>query len=130
MLCPTRFVVDGTENRIEEAWWPKCASLRLVYDSAFFVETIMHVYVRTIRTTKYIQRKTKKESPIEGEVSARTCTICVQMFRVYLLETEKRRGHYILVRKHVHFMQLLVITWFWCRKEFWRYGLLNIEHTW
>ena len=79
MLCPTRFVVDGTENRIEEAWWPKCASLRLVYDSAFFVETIMHVYVRTIRTTKYIQRKTKKESPIEGEVSARTYNLCANV---------------------------------------------------
>ena len=88
MLCPTRFVVDATENRKEDAWRPKCAAPRLVYDFALFFETFMHVYVRTIRTTKYIQRKTNKQkSPLEGQVSATTCRTCVQNCRVYLLET-------------------------------------------
>ena len=49
-------------------------------------ETFMHVYVRTIRMTKYIQRKKKrKKSPLGGQVSGWTCT-CVQKFRVYLLD--------------------------------------------
>ena len=61
--CPSRFVVDATENS-KEAWRPKCVAPRLVYDSAFFFETSMHVYVRTIITTTYVQRK-KKEAPSE-----------------------------------------------------------------
>ena len=47
----------------------------------------MHVYVRTIRITKYIQRNKKKENPIGGQVSGWTCRTRVQNFRVYLLET-------------------------------------------
>ena len=31
----------------KEAWRPRCAAHRLVYDSEFFLETFMHVYVRT-----------------------------------------------------------------------------------
>ena len=31
----------------KEAWRPKCAAPRLVDDSALFLETSMHVYVRT-----------------------------------------------------------------------------------
>ena len=50
-----------------------------------FFETFMHVYVRTLRTTKYIQGKKKNESPLGGQVSGWTCT-CVQKFRVYLLD--------------------------------------------
>ena len=29
----------------KEAWRPKCAAPKLVYDSAIFFETFMHVYV-------------------------------------------------------------------------------------
>ena len=29
----------------KEAWWPKCAAHRPVYDSALFFEISMHVYV-------------------------------------------------------------------------------------
>ena len=43
MLRPARFVVDATENRKKEAWRPECAAPRLVYDSALFFETFMHV---------------------------------------------------------------------------------------
>ena len=32
---------------IKEAEWPTCAAPRLVYDSALFFETCLHVYVRT-----------------------------------------------------------------------------------
>ena len=45
----------------------------------------MHVFISTIRTTKYIQQK--KKCPLGGQVSARTCRTCVQKFKVYLLET-------------------------------------------
>ena len=69
----------------KEAWRPKCAAPRLVYDSALFFETCMHVYVRTIRTTKYIQWKKKKGSPLGGQVSGWKCN-CVQNIRVYLLD--------------------------------------------
>ena len=47
-VCPTRFVVDATENRkaAKDPWRPKCAAPRLVYDSALFFETFIHVYIR------------------------------------------------------------------------------------
>ena len=38
---------------IKEAGWPKCAAPRLVYDSALFFETCMHVYVRTTYDQTY-----------------------------------------------------------------------------
>ena len=55
MLCPTRFVVDATENSKvdatenskKEAWRPKCAAPTLFYYSVLFFEIFMHVYVRT-----------------------------------------------------------------------------------
>ena len=47
----------------KEAWRPKCAGLRLVYDSALFFETFMDaVYV--VRTTKYTLVKKKKRKPL------------------------------------------------------------------
>ena len=52
----------------KEAWRPKCAAPRLVYDSALFFETFMHVYVRKISTNKYVQRKKQKENPLGGQV--------------------------------------------------------------
>ena len=70
----------------KEAWRPKCVALRLVYDSALFFETFMHVYVRPIRTTKHIQRQ-KKEESLGGQVSGWTRRTCVQKFMVCLLET-------------------------------------------
>ena len=76
MLCPTSFVVDATENS-KKGGVAAGAAPRLVCDCALFYETFMHVYVRIIRTTKYIQRA-KKESPLGGQVSGWTCT-CVQI---------------------------------------------------
>ena len=74
MLCPTNCFVDATENREEEAWRPKCS-----YQTRLrFCTLLQDVYarLRTIGTTKYIQRKTKKV-PFEGQVSARICrTAC------------------------------------------------------
>ena len=85
MLCPTRFVVDSTENS-KAARRPKCAAPRLVYDSALVLEAFMRVYVCTIVTTNYVHHKKKQESPLGGQVSGWTCS-CVHHFRVYLLET-------------------------------------------
>ena len=47
-MCPTRFAVDSMESSnigggVAEVW----VAPRLVYDSAFFFETCIHVYVRT-----------------------------------------------------------------------------------
>ena len=48
ILCPTRFVVDSMEmSNIGGGVAELCAAPRLVYDSALFFETCMHVYVRT-----------------------------------------------------------------------------------
>ena len=64
MFCPTRFVVVATERASKEAWRPKCAAPRVVYDSALSFETFMHVYVLTTYTTNYNQRKkTHRHTP-------------------------------------------------------------------
>ena len=83
----------------KEAWRPKCAAPRLVYGSALFLDTFIHVYVRTIRTTKYIRRNKKKEIP-GGQVLGWTCRTCVQNFRVYLLKTAWVFG--VLCGKYVY----------------------------
>ena len=68
----------------KEAWWPKCAAPRLVYDATLFSETF---YARTRTYYNYDQIYSgKKESPLGGQVMGWTCT-CVQNFREYLLET-------------------------------------------
>ena len=54
---------------IKEAEWPKCASPRLVYDSALFFETCMHVYVRTTYDQIY---PAKIKAPPGGKVSGWT----------------------------------------------------------
>ena len=48
----------------KEAWRLKCAAPRLVYDSAIFSETFMHVYVRTTYDQIY-SAKIKKNPPDE-----------------------------------------------------------------
>ena len=54
---------------IKEAGWPKCAAPRLVYDSALFFETCMHVYVRTMYDQIY---SAKIQAPPGGKVSGWT----------------------------------------------------------
>ena len=41
---------------IKEAEWPKCATSRLVHDLALFLETCMHVYVRTTYDQIYLAK--------------------------------------------------------------------------
>ena len=69
MSCPTRFVVDSMEAAIKELEWSKCAAPRLVYDSALFFETCMHVYVRTTYDQMY---PAKIKTPPGGKVSGWT----------------------------------------------------------
>ena len=66
-----------------EAWRPKCAAPKLVYDSALFFETCMHEYVRT-RYNQIYSAKKRKEPPPGGQVSGWTYTTCVQKNRVNL----------------------------------------------
>ena len=46
----------------KEAWRPKCAARRLVYDSALF-KTFMHVYVRTMYDQTYSAKRRKNPPP-------------------------------------------------------------------
>ena len=69
----------------KEAWRPKCAAPRLVYDPVLFPETVVHVYVRT--TYDQIYSAKKKVSPPGGQVSGWTRRACVQNFTAYLLKT-------------------------------------------
>ena len=72
MLCPTRFCrrfIGKKKKAIKEAEWPKCAAPRLVYDSALFFETCMHVYVRTMYDQIY---SAKIQAPPGGKVSGWT----------------------------------------------------------
>ena len=48
MFCPTRFVVDATENSKEGDVTAEMSSSQTVYDSALFFEIFMHVYVLRI----------------------------------------------------------------------------------
>ena len=48
-----------------EAWRQKCAAPKLVYDSALFFETCMHVYVFVLDAT---------ENSKEGGVAAEACS--------------------------------------------------------
>ena len=93
----------------KEAWRPNCAAPRLVHGSAPFFKTFVHVYVRTIRTTKYIQREKKRENPVGGQVSGWTCT-CVHKFRVYLSD---RNGVHInfWCGKHVYLRETFYRVW-------------------
>ena len=52
----------------KEAWRPQCAVPRLVYDSALFFETFIHVYVRATYDQVYWAEK-KKETPPRGQIS-------------------------------------------------------------
>ena len=55
-LCPAR--LPSTQRKLaKEMWRPKSASPRLVYDSAFFFETFMHVYAHTMYDQIYSARK-------------------------------------------------------------------------
>ena len=85
-VCPTRFVVDATENRkaAKDPWRPKCAAPRLVYDSALFFETFIHVYIRI--TYDQICSAIKKKKHPGGQVSGWTCRTRVQKFRIHLLK--------------------------------------------
>ena len=69
----------------KEAWRPKCAAPRLVYDSALFFEIFMHVFARTTYNQIYSAKK-KKRPPPEGQVSGWTCRTCVQNLRVLSLK--------------------------------------------
>ena len=51
------------EAAIKVAEWPKCAAPRLIYDSALFFETCIHVYVRTCYVRSNILGENKKHSP-------------------------------------------------------------------
>ena len=67
----------------KEAWWPNCEAPGLVYASALFFETFMHVYVRTMYDQIYSAGKIKKNG---GQVSGWTCRTRVQTSRVYRLK--------------------------------------------
>ena len=66
MLCPPRFVVDATENNSKkEAWRPKCAAPRPVYDSAVFFRDF-YARIRTYDVRRYIfGEKEEKKTPPE-----------------------------------------------------------------
>ena len=72
----------------KEAWRPKCAAPRLVYNYTLFSDTFNIVYVRTTYDQIY---SAKKENPHGGQVSGWTCRTCVQNFRIYLLTTLETR---------------------------------------
>ena len=68
----------------KEAWWPKCAAPRLVYDSALF-ETFMHVYVvRTIRTTKLVSERKYIPPPEVGSREGHVQRVCTKFRDVSL----------------------------------------------
>ena len=56
-----------------------------------FFETFMHVYVRTLRTTKYIQGKKKKRKPPRRSGVGMDMYLCAKIQGVSL--GQKRRGH-------------------------------------
>ena len=58
MLCPTRFVVDATEDSKEGRMATEVCSSKTAYDSALFFETFKHVYVRTTYDQIYSAKQT------------------------------------------------------------------------
>ena len=82
----------------KEAWRPKCAAPRLVYDSALFFETFVHVYVRTTRTAKHIERKKKEKKPPRRSGLGMDMHLRTKIQDVLRI-SQKRRGHEVLVRK-------------------------------
>ena len=78
--CYVRRDLSSTQWKaaIKEAEWPKSAAPRLVYDSALFFETCMHVYVRTryyVRPNMFGENK--KHTPEVRSRDGLTCRTCV-----------------------------------------------------
>ena len=66
MLCRTRFVIDATENSEEGGVAAEvCSSQTVVYDSALFFETFMHVHVRT---TRYVPTRVQHPGAIHHSI--------------------------------------------------------------
>ena len=74
MLRPTRFVVDTTKSNKKEAWRLKYAAPRLVSDSAFFLETFMHIHTSYVRPNIFGERK--KHPPEFGSRDGHLGFVC------------------------------------------------------
>ena len=73
----------------KEAWRPKCATPRLVYYSALFFETFMHVYVLRTRPNTFSQKNKKKHPSEVGSRDGHVEHVCKSSASI----CKRRRGH-------------------------------------
>ena len=86
------------ETAKKEAWRPKCAAPRLVYDSALVFETFMHAYVRTTYDEIHSAKKRKNPSPRRSGLGMDMWNMCAN-FQGLSLKNGVDIWTLILVRK-------------------------------